>query len=275
MQKPLISLTFMLVYFISSCCEAKSLSFAVVPQQSAQKLAMNWTPLINEVSRITDIPMQFATAKDIPTFEERLQQGVYDIVYMNPYHYVVFHDTAGYQALAKQMNHKIHGIVVVRKDLPYKNLNDLNGMTIAFPAPASFAATILPQAELSRQGIVFIPKYVLSHDSVYLNVTRGFFPAGGGVIRTLLSTQDAVQDDLRILWTSADYTSHAFATGKSVSSSQRQDILSALVSLNHTEKGRELFRKINFKGIEAAQDRDWDDIRALKLEHIKDTSKKD
>ena len=46
---------------------AKPLTFAVVPQQSAKKMAETWQPLIDYVSNYTGFEIDFKTAKDIPT----------------------------------------------------------------------------------------------------------------------------------------------------------------------------------------------------------------
>lgn len=66
----------------------------------------------------------------------------------------------------------LEGIVVVRRDAPYRELADLKGQTLVFPAPAAFAATLLVRADLTRRGITITPRFVISHDSVYLNVAR-------------------------------------------------------------------------------------------------------
>ena len=119
------------------------LSFGVVPQQSASKLARLWTPFLLYLNEKTGYAIQFKTAKDIPTFEKRLAAGEYDFAYMNPYHYVVFHRAPGYRALAKEKYRKLKGVIIVRKDSNYRHLTQLKGQTLAFPAPAAFAATDL------------------------------------------------------------------------------------------------------------------------------------
>jgi phosphonate transport system substrate-binding protein len=69
---------------------ARSLSFGVVPQQSATELAKAWIPLFNVLSESAGLGLRFATAPSIPIFEQRLAAGEYDLAYMNPYHYTVF-----------------------------------------------------------------------------------------------------------------------------------------------------------------------------------------
>jgi phosphonate transport system substrate-binding protein len=244
---------------------AETLVFGVVPQQSAQTLAKMWVPVMDELSRATGKRIVFSTAKDIPTFEQRLANKEYDIAYMNPYHYVVYSETSGYRALAKQNDKQIQGIIVVLKDSLLTSLQDLDGMTLVFPAPSSFAASIIPQAIMKELGIKFTPKYVTSHDSVYLNVERKFSIAGGGVMRTLRSTPAAVGDNLKVLWRSNKFTPHAIASKAEMSDETRKSILDALLDLNEKPKHQQLLKGIEFKGFEAAEDNDWDDVRALKI----------
>ena len=62
-----------------------SLTFGIVPQQSASRLAEEWGPLLSELSRRSGVLLVFRTAPSIPVFEERLAKGAYDLAYMNPY----------------------------------------------------------------------------------------------------------------------------------------------------------------------------------------------
>ena len=91
------SLTFLRCSFVMLCLAGtslqalaqeaqKSLSFGVVPQQSATRLAEEWGPLLAEISRRSGVALVFKTAPSIPVFEERLAKGEYDLAYMNPYH---------------------------------------------------------------------------------------------------------------------------------------------------------------------------------------------
>lgn len=237
--------------------------FGVVPQQSAKKLAATWGPILNHISDQIGVPVKFSTAKDIPTFEARLAQGEYDLAYMNPYHFVEYAKSPGYRALLKQVDKQIKGIIVAPKNSSLESLADLEGKTLAFPAPAAFAATIIPQATLRNQGVTFTPKYVFSHDSVYMNVARGFLPAGGGVMRTFNAIDDSVRDKLKILWTSPGFTPHAIASHPEVAEIWRTKIADALIELNNDAGKQSLLSAINFKGFMRAKDSDWDDIRAL------------
>lgn len=255
---------------LSAPLHAREYTFGIVPQQSSAKIARLWGPVLANLKQTSGIELKLVTAKDIPTFERRLSTGQYDFAYMNPYHFTVYSEAPGYIAIAKQKNKSIRGIMVVRKDSPLTTLEELAGSTLAFPSPAAFAASILTRAELYSGNIPFTPRYVSSHDSVYLAVARGLVPAGGGVMRTFNNTDPAIREQLRIFWKTPKYTPHAFAAHPSVPQSDRLKIQSALAALDTTEPGRTLLKAINFKGIHTATSENWNDVRALELTELSD-----
>ncbi|WP_240791409.1 phosphate/phosphite/phosphonate ABC transporter substrate-binding protein [Psychromonas sp. SP041] len=245
--------------------DTKALTFAVVPQQSAAKLARNWIPLLKFISDKTGVELKFTTAPDIPTFERRLAAGDYDIAYMNPYHYVVLSEKVGFNALVHEKEKRIKGIIVANKNSVIDQLDDLSTQRIAFPAPASFAATLIPKANLIQNKISFDSQYVNSHDAVYRNVAEGRFVAGGGIIRTFNALPEDVRNELKIIWTSAGYTPHAIATYPSVSEETRKKLIAGFLNI---EVSDQLLMPLAMKGFVKAIDKDWDDVRDLKINFL-------
>lgn len=231
-------------------------SFGVVPQQA---------PALAALSQKSGVELRFATAPDVPTFERRLAAGEYDLASMNPYHFVVFNQRPGYRALARALGERIQGLVVVRRDSAVRSLQDLAGSTLAFPTPAAFAASLLVQAELRRRDIPFTAQIVKSRNSVYRDVVLGLYPAGGGVPRTLELLEDDVRKELRVLWTSASYTSHAIATHPGLDPAVRERIWQGMTKMPADPGETEALRRIGFKGFERAGDADWDDIRRMEI----------
>ncbi|MBK7414106.1 MAG: phosphate/phosphite/phosphonate ABC transporter substrate-binding protein [Dechloromonas sp.] len=256
-----------LVFFCqpASADGSSELTVGIVPQQSATALAAAWIPMLSEAAKRAGVKLAFRTAGDIPTFEQRLKNGEYDIAYMNPYHYTVFSKAPGYRAFAREKGRKLVGIVVVAKDSPLHDLAELNGKAVVFPAPAAFAASILPRAEFDQKNIPIQAKYVNSHDSVYRGVAQGTFAAGGGIKRTLEALDPAISSRLRILASTPAYVPHAFAAHPRVDKALLDKVSAAFFSLNGDETGRQLLEPLSFKGIEAGQDKDWDEIRRLKI----------
>lgn len=263
----LLATTFIFFALFSSFAIAaqteKTLLFGIVPQQAASRLAKMWVPFLARLSEETGLDIKFATMKDIPTFEECLAQSAYDLAYMNPYHYTVYSEKAGYRAFARQKDKKLQGIIVTRIDSPVKTLHDLQNQKIALPSPAAFGASVLPQAEMKSQGINFEPVYVKSHDSVYRSVVAGFYPAGGGVQRTFNGMSKELMSQLRIIYRTQEYTPHAFAASGNLAPEIVQAIMQGMLRI--AETAPELLQPIKMKGFEAATDRDWDDVRSLGL----------
>lgn len=240
-----------------------TLVFGIVPQQSATRLAKAWGPLLGYLSEKTGMRIQFATAKDFPTFEACLGAGAYDVAYMNPYHYTVFHAQSGYDAFVREKDKKLQGIMVARRDSSVNSLADLAGKSLAFPSPAAFAASIMPRADLMAQAIAFSPSYVKSHDSVYLAVAAGLFPAGGGILRTLGNMSEEVRSKLKIIHSTKATTAHAFAAHRRVSRSTVATLQDALLEVATTSPTS--LTPLGMKAFQRATDRDWDDVRALNI----------
>ena len=241
----------------------KTLTFGIVPQQSASRLARMWAPLLQRLSQELGIRVKFETSKDIPTFEACLAAGAYDLAYMNPVHYTIFSDAVGYQALAHQSKKRLRGLIVVRKDSPIQTLDDLNGSEVAFPSPGAFGASVVPRAEMRARGVRFSPNYVKSHDSVYRAVIAGLMPAGGGVLRTFNSIKPEMRDQLRIVYKTEAYTPHAIAAHADLPEALRRQIQDLLMTIS--EQAPELANSAGMKGFETAVDQDWDDVRRLDL----------
>lgn len=241
------------------------LIFGIVPQQSASRLAQIWVPFLDHLSQKTGARIRFATAKDIPTFEACLAKGAYDVAYMNPYHYTIFHDVSGYQAFARQAKKQLRGLIVVRDDSAYRQLEDLNEQAIAFPSPAAFGASVIPRAEMKNRDMIIRPAYVKSHDSVYRAVVAGLFPAGGGVLRTFGNVPENLKSQLRILYRTDTYTPHAFAAHPRVDDSLVAAIAAHMLVV-HAEQPN-LLLPLGMAGFEPAKNADWNDVRALKLQN--------
>lgn len=249
--------------------ERQPLTFGVAPQQSAGELAKVWTPILNFIGEKSGHALRFATAKDMQTFEQRLAAGDYDIAYMNPYAYTVFHRSPGYRVLAREKDRRLQGIIVVRKNDDRADIDQLRGETVAFPDRTAFAATILVQSELGKRNIAIVAKYVSSHDSVYLAVARGLAAAGGGIPRTFDNLPSEIRDRLRILRRTEAYTPHAIAAHPRLANATTARLQSAMATMADDPKGAELLQALGFKGLVVARDEDYDDVRRLDI-HLLD-----
>lgn len=241
-----------------------TLSFGVVPQQSPVELARLWSPFLEYLEAKTGLSLQLETAKDVATFEQRLTSGRYDIAYSNPLNYAqIHHPRSGYRAFAREQEHKLVGLLVVRKDSTHQYLSDLVGADLAFPAETATAASVMPRAHLDSQGIAFTPHYVGSHDSVYLSVARGMYVGGGGVARTLEMQPAALREQLRVLWRTPAYPPHPFAAHPRVPAEAVRRLQAAMLAMDRDPAAQAILKALAFTRIGAARDADYDALRAL------------
>ncbi|MDD4950440.1 phosphate/phosphite/phosphonate ABC transporter substrate-binding protein [Sulfuricurvum sp.] len=258
-----VVLSLIALVFLTVIVSAKPLIFGVVPQQSPMELAQTWKPIISYLENATGEKINLKIERSIPDFEHALYNGQYDIAYMNPYHYVVAHKRKGYMALIRDQKN-IVGIIVVRKDSALNDIKMLKGKRILFPAPDSFAATLLPKYELYKKYGIDIEKeknflYVNSHDSVYKGVSRGIGDAGGGIERTYNSMDDAeTKTALTILYKTDAYPSHPIALLPSVSSKVSEKMQSALL---HLPEG--LIEPLKIKKLIPTEDSEYNSVRGI------------
>ena len=252
-----------------SAAQKPVISFGVLPQQAPSHLLDTWGPLLAYLERYTGYRFLFKTAPDFTTFSQRLATDEYDFAYMNPYQFILSNDgDRGYQAVVRASGERVRGVVIVRRDSPMRSVSDLDGKTLAYPAPGSFVASMLPRAHLAALGIHSHARYVASHESVYLAVVQGRFPAGGGMLRTLKTLDPAVRKELRVLWATPSYTAHAIAAHARVPDSLVDALRTALIGMHQDGSAGPVLQRLNVDGFEAASNADWDDVRALDIDRM-------
>jgi phosphonate transport system substrate-binding protein len=244
---------------------AAAYSFAIAPQQSREEIMRRWAPIVQHVAQTTGVELELTTGSDIPSYQNEIKNGKFDFAFVNAYHYTLFHESVGYDAFARQQGADTVGIIVVRKDSPIKSVADLQGLTVAFPAPTAIAATVLQLSYLNSQKVEVRPTYMTTMDNVYSAVARGLHPAGGGEMRTFESMDSTMRNDLRILWTAPALPAHPFFAHPRVPKEVVAKVQKAMVELGTTDSGKHLLRAVRFKGIEATSDADYNDVRSLHL----------
>jgi len=223
----------------------KVYTFDVVPQFPAAKIYTTWSPLLQRIGQDAGLCFELRVSASIPEFEQRFLKGESDFTFLNPYHAVLAYQKKKYQPLLADAQDLLTGILVVRSDNLIKNLNDLKGKNVSFPAPNSFAASLLIRAELAKQKIDVNPVFVKTHSNVYRSVINKDALAGGGVNNTLDNEAPEVRQQLRVLYETPAYTPHPIATHPSVTSEVRERFLKAMVKLSQDEEGQKLLDGIN------------------------------
>ena len=260
-------LTILLVSF-PAASDSKTFTVGVVPQFDSRKIYKIWRPILNQLERETGHRFILRGAQNIPSFEVECENGLFDFVYMNPYHLVVSNKAQGYIPLVRDTARMLQGVLVVRKDSAVTDVKHLDNKTIAFPAPNAFGASLLLRAEMvDNYGINFIPKYVNTHSSVYLNVLLNTAAAGGGVQKTLDQQPDSIRNDLRVLYRTAKVAPHPFAVHPRVPEAIQITVQKILLNMDNEKNGQLMLSKIPMGKIGKANLADYETIRKMNLQN--------
>ena len=241
----------------------------VVPQYEVRQLRHIWQPILNHLETATQERLELKGSPTIPTFEAEFMDGGFDFAYMNPYHLVVANRTAGYLPIVRDVGRKLFGVLVVNKHGSIKEIKDLNGKIIAFPAPNALGASLQMRQELTDLfKINFSSRYVKTHDSVYLNVLLEKAAAGGGVQKTLNQQKAEIKNNLEIIHTTTPVPPHPFAVHPRVPREVVEKVQTAFLAMGTTDTGRKMLQKIPIKEIGTAEMRDYLILEKMGLERF-------
>ena len=239
----------------------------IVPQLTASQTYTLWAPVLERIGKSAQLCFDLIVPATIPQFETDLAKGRPDFVFMNPYHVVMKWREHQYVPLVAS-SEPIFGVLTVKKDSKYASLQDLSNGKIAFPAPNSFAASLLIRSLLTNNGIRFEPVYVKTHSNVYRSVVRGDVAvAGGGIESTLLAEPSELKDELRVLAETKRYTSHPFSANARVPKVIQDRVQAAFLNLAKTADGAELLSRIQMaKPMTVSYKANYQALEALKLD---------
>lgn len=244
----------------------ESYSFAVVPQFEQRKLFATWKPIVDALQQRTGLKLNLVATLSIGDFERELSRGKFDFVYANPYHIVREGSRQGYIPLVRDPS-PLRGILVVRKDSPITSPAELDGAEMAIPSYNALGASLLLRADLEQLFKVrIVPVNVMTHSSVYLEVANGLLPAGGGVEKTLHEQAPAVQQLLRVLYTTREMPSHPISAHPSVPIKVRLAVQNALLEMSRDPAGKRLLQHVPMSDIIPTSLADYAPMRKWGLE---------
>ena len=241
-------------------------TFSVIPQYKLAQLQKEWSPVLKRISRETGIQFQLKLLNSLPKFEAEYTKGALDFAYMNPYEVLMANKARGYLPMLRDKK-SLHGILVVRKDSPYKTIQDLDGKIIGFPSPNSFGASLYIRAVLSEEHpIKFTPRYLINHNLVFNYVIRGFSAAGGSVNAALNDEPPEIREQLTVLYKTPDVASHAIAVHPRISEQVRKSVMNSLLGMQNDDEGRAMLKEIRMPNLVNADfQKDYQPLEKLNL----------
>ena len=240
---------------------------AVVPQFQAAEIARTWTPILERLGQQVGARFELKVAPDIPSFEADVKAGHPDFAYMNPFHQVRAKRAQGYVPLVRDTE-LLTGILVVRKEDPIRQLKQLEGKTLAFPAPNAFGASLLVRAHLDEvERVRITPFYARTHTNAYRQTLAGKTAAAGGLRATLEREPPEVQAGLRILFETPGAAPHPLSAHPRVPVAVQQAVQVAWFKLAQDSGLRASFLAVPMpRPVKADHARDYAPLERLKLD---------
>ena len=248
----------------ASASESPVLSFGVSPQHSPGEQAKLWIPICQYISKRTGQQIQFKTSKDLATYWKEAEAGAFDLLYINPYHFIKAQKDAGYRVLGKDATPLV-AMLITRRDGP-EELEWLKGEKVAVHDVSSFVIAFVRHGYLKDQGIKIEPVGVGSVESVFLAVDKGLYPAGVTIQRAWGLLDPAAQAKFTVMWKSDPLPPFAYGVHPRVAPQVAEAIRQALFAMNNDAEGRALLAKVNIKAIVPGKDSDFNSMRKLRLE---------
>jgi phosphonate transport system substrate-binding protein len=251
----------------SSSGAARVYRWSVVPQFNPTRVHRDWQPFLHELEAISGLRFKLLPADSFSFFEGGIRKRRFDFIYANPYQTLLAHDGHGYTPLIRDEDRSLTGILVVRKDSPVQQVQELDGGRIAFAAPNAFAVSLYMRALLSEKfGIHFVADYVGSHSNAYRKVLLGRDMASGGIYRTLNRERPEVIENLRIIYEAPSTIAHAISALIHLPQSVRDKVRQSILAMAETERGRELLKPVFLpQPVAADYERDYAPLKQLKL----------
>lgn len=264
-----ILLIFLSIMHTNAIADEKEYSFAVVPQFDKRTTYEIWQPILDEVTKLSGIHFKLKGAITIPEFETQFLIGEFDFAYTNPYDALNAFKSNLYLPLVRDTGKMLYGIIVVRKDSDITDVRQLDNKTVAFPSPTSLGASLIPQADFKDLFKIEVnPIYVQSHSSVYLNVALNKADAGGGVQKTFLQQPENIQNALKIIYKTREFSPHPIVAHTRMAENIAASVKQAFLELGKTPYGKILLGKIPINKIGEAKVADYTPINSWGLDKL-------
>jgi phosphonate transport system substrate-binding protein len=239
--------------------------FGVLPYLPPAKIQQLYEPIAADFEAKLGRPVWLSSMPDFSLFLGALSKEIYDIAFVQPFHYVEAHDKYGYLPLARR-SEPLQAFIVVRPDSPLRTIKDLKGKIIANPPAGSMVAHLTSMA-LQEAGINpatgVTRDYGKNQFSCMQSVLIRAADACGTAEQALMHFEEEKQmkTRFRIVHTTPPSPSSVFVVHKRVAEKDRELLLNTILAWPTTAEGKKLLKAGQFIPFAPALDADYDSVR--------------
>ena len=230
--------------------KVEPLSLGLIPHLSSNLMIKKYSNLITYLEEVLDRPVALHTAPNFKTYVQRCSEGKFDL-YMTAPHMGLYHEKHDQHIRLTKFSNKLHAVIAVTKDSPYKNVTDLKGKTIT--APNALAVnTINGELTLINNGLDLEKEatinYTTSNNNPLVLLSRDKADAAitGLPGFKIVSRNAKLKQPLRILKTSEPIPHMMFLTTPQVSLADREVFKKALLNMPDNKTGNAFLSGLPF-----------------------------
>lgn len=254
-------LAFLFAALTVQIATAQELVLAVnegVTYQDIGPISERYKPLLSLLEKELGHPVRVVAVDHYADFQAGLESEKYDLAFIHPAQIGLRAVKSGkyFGLVTAQGFTDYHARVMVKKDSPYKDINDLRGKKIGVPALESIT-TVMFTAHLNELGfkdptVYFTPTRY--QDAVPFMVENGFTEAG--VTASGAVAKDWVAKGGRIIGETKPIPIKQFLASHRLTAEQRDKVKNLMLKLSENDPGKNALKGMNMKGFVA-----WDDAQ--------------
>lgn len=240
----------------------KEYVFAIHPLHNPARLFEVYGPLVDYLNRnIPNAVFRLEASRNYEEFDRKLYARQFDFALPNPYQ-TLNSLKYGYHVIAKMGDdHRFTGVILVRRDSGIKQVSDLKGKKVSYPAKTALAATMMPQYYLHTHGLDVNRDienlYVGSQESSIMNVYLGDTAAGVTWPLPWEAFQKEHPDkarELELKWETAPLINNGVVAKDDVPEQLARRVAQLLDTLHASEEGKTILARMPLSRFELADD---------------------
>jgi phosphonate transport system substrate-binding protein len=265
-----------LVLIAGSAGAADRLHLVLTPSQKPTDLLATGEEFGHVLGKLVGVPVRVTVASDYAAVIEALRNHTADLAFVHPGGYVLASREAKATIVAKNLWHgksSFTSRIYVRRDAGIKTVEDLRGKTIAFVDPASSSGYIYPMVLLIKRGLVtnrdpktFFKEVVFSgaHDASMRALLNGHVDAIASFdLAPEQYLKDATERERLIFVAETEPIPEAgIAARDGLDPAMFAKVRAALLQIRAPAHATLLKRLYEIDGFAAAEDREYDPVRA-------------
>lgn len=247
-------------YDAQATSQGKVYVFAIHPLHNPVRLFEIYGPLVDYFNRnIQGVTFRLEASRNYEEFDRKLYGREPDFALPNPYQ-TLNSLKHGYHVIAKMGDdERFTGIILTRRDSNIREVSELKGKKVSYPARTALAATMMPQYFLHTHGVDVNHDienlYVGSQESSIMNAYLGNVAAAATWPLPWLEFQREQPDkarELEVRWETEPLINNGVVARDDVPEELARQVAHLLDTLHTTEEGKVMLERMQLSRFELA-----------------------